>query len=56
MSETPHLLYTSRREWALLGCDLICFKSILDEKMNYALLFMECIDHFYKDDKKSVGD
>lgn len=53
---TPHLLYTSRREWALLGCALTCFRSVLGERMSYALLFTEWFNQFYNDNKKSVGN
>ena len=56
VSATPHSLYTSRREQALLGCNLTWFRSILEEKMSYALPFAEWINQFYNDDIKSVGD
>lgn len=55
VSVTPHSLYTSRREQALLGCNLTWFRSILEEKMSYALLFTEGINQFYDDTKKCAG-
>lgn len=52
---TAHSLYTSRREQALLRCNLTWFRSILEEKMSYALLFTEGINQLYDDNKKCAG-
>lgn len=49
---TPHVLYTNKREWAPVGCDLTWFKSIVGQKVSYALLFTQWINHFSDDDKR----